>query len=565
VERQAARTPDAVAVVSGGVEVTYQQLNTHANQLARLLVARGIGPEQLVAVALPRSAELIIALLAVAKAGAAYLPLEVEQPSDRVAFMLADARPSLLLAAPQVLESFEDVLPTTFTRLPVSQESAELWDAFASDDLTDTERVAPLLMGNPAYVIYTSGSTGNPKGVVVSHNAMAHYVRWARDAYPGLSGRTILHSSVSFDLTVTPLHGVLVSGGCMEIGSLQDGLASYHSLTFLKATPSHLSLLSELAPDAFKTGDLVVGGEALTGEQLMEWRSAHPDVTVINEYGPTEAAVGCIEFRVQPDAEIPNGAISIGHPIENMHAYVLDVNLCPVPPGVVGDLYLAGAGLARGYLNRPSLTAERFVANPFGPSGSRMYRTGDLARWTAQGTLDFLGRVDDQVKIRGFRVELGEIESVLARCPGVGQCVVMVREDVPGDKRLAAYVVPVRGVDLDLAAVRGVLAGELPDYMVPAGFVVLSALPLTSNGKLDRRALPAPDFQSQGVGRRARTVQEEILCGLFAEVLGVDRVGVDDSFFDLGGHSLLATRLVSRVRAVLGSELGIRALFQAPT
>ncbi|MGW5285426.1 non-ribosomal peptide synthetase, partial [Streptomyces collinus] len=374
VEQQVARTPDAVAVVSGNTQLTYRQLNTRANQLARLLVARGIGPEQLVAVAIPRSAELIVALLAIAKAGAAYLPIEVEQPVDRVRFMLADARPALLLAAPEVLEAFEEELPGALACLPISRTSDALWATFVSDDLTDNERVAPLLMGNPAYVIYTSGSTGSPKGVVVSHSAMTHYVNWARSAYPGLSGRTVLHSSVSFDLTVTPLHGVLVAGGCMEIGSLQDGLADYHSLTFLKVTPSHLSLLSELAPDAFKTGDLVIGGEALTGEQLVDWRSAHPGVTVINEYGPTEAAVGCMEFRVQPDAEILAGAVSIGRPIENMRAYVLDAALQPVPIGVVGELYIAGAGLARGYFSRPSLTADRFVANPFGSDGSRMYR-----------------------------------------------------------------------------------------------------------------------------------------------------------------------------------------------
>ncbi|WP_344875795.1 condensation domain-containing protein, partial [Allokutzneria multivorans] len=375
---------------------------------------------------------------------------------------------------------------------------------------------------------------------------------------------------------MTGLFSTLTAGGCVELASDATVRPS-----FVKATPSHLPLL--LASDASMspTGQLVLGGESLLGEILDEWRARHPGVTVINEYGPTETTVGCMEFRIEPGDTVAPGVVTIGHPIWNTRLYVLDGWLRPVAPGVAGELYIGGDVLARGYRNRPSLTAQRFVANPFSP-GSRMYRTGDVVRWRSDGLMEFIGRTDDQVKVRGFRIELGEIEATLAACPGIDHAAAVVREDRPGDKRLVAYVVPKINASFDASnalngsfsafnasngplaeRVKTVVAERLPEYMVPSAVVVVDEIPLTANGKTDRRALPAPVFEVSERGPRNEV--EAVLCGLFADVLGVDSVGVDDGFFELGGHSLLATRLVSKVRAELDVELSIRALFDAPT
>ncbi|MGW3465811.1 non-ribosomal peptide synthetase, partial [Streptomyces olivaceoviridis] len=554
-EAQVARTPDAVAVADAdGERVTYRELNTRANRLARLLIGRGAGPEHRVGVLMHRSVDLIVSLLAVLKSGAAYLPLDTDYPAERLAYMLDDARPTVLLTSVSPLRAAREHDPRFAVDAGVdvvlvddastAAESAGLSD----DDLRDDRRTSALVPSHPAYVIYTSGSTGRPKGVVVSHSAVHHYLTWATDTYPGLAGRTLLHSSVAFDLTVTALFGTLVSGGTLHIGDVYDGLPSGQALTFLKATPSHLAVLAGWRDGSFTEGDLVLGGEGLAWAQLAEWRSAHPGVTIINEYGPTEAAVGCIAFSVLPDDTALDGAVPIGRPAWNTRVYVLDASLRPVPPGVAGDLYLAGEQLARGYLHRPGLSAERFVADPFGGAGERMYRTGDLARWGVDGVLEYLGRTDDQVKLRGFRIELGEIESAVAGHPAVAQAAVMVREDQPGDRRLVAYVVradatvgaavgdlggDLGGGDVELVAdVRARVAAVLPEYMVPSAFVVMDVFPLTVNGKLDRRALPAPVITSARVSREPAGEVEETLCALFAEVLGVPEVGVDDDFFE---------------------------------
>ncbi|MEV0370842.1 non-ribosomal peptide synthase/polyketide synthase [Streptomyces sp. NPDC050636] len=564
IEAQAARTPEAPAVVFGGTTLSYAELNARANRLARLLVARGAGPEHIVATAVPKSPELAVTVLAVMKSGASYLPVDTEYPAERIAYMLADASPTLVVTT-------QDVRPhlprTTGTPVLVLDTPATVADlgAHGSADLTDADRAAALLPDHPVYVIYTSGSTGTPKGVVVRHGGLADYVTAAAEAYEGVGGTVLLHSSISFDTTVTSLHVPLTVGGCLRITELLDGTPP-EPFSLLKVTPSHLGLLTGTDGPEDGSGELLVAGEALTAGAVASWRERHPKSAVFNVYGPTETTVSAVHHRIAPGAELTDGPVPVGTPFAHTRAYVLDDRLAPVPAGVTGELYLAGEGVARGYLGRPALTGERFVADPFGPAGTRMYRTGDLVRWTGGGVLEFAGRADDQVKVRGHRIELGEVEAALAALPDVGRAVATVREDTPGDRRLVGYLSPAPGATApDGEAVRRQVAGVLPEYMVPSAVVVLDSVPLTPNGKADRTALPAPRQSLVPRGREARTPQEEILCGLFAEVLGVGRAGIDDSFFDLGGHSLLATRLLSRIRSVLSAQLSIRDLFEAPT
>ncbi|OLF09114.1 hypothetical protein BLA60_21300 [Actinophytocola xinjiangensis] len=521
VEAQAARTPDAVAVVDG-TGVTYADLNARANRFARWLVSRGVAPGDRVGLRLGRSVDAVVAMLGVLKAGGAYVPVDPEYPAERVEYLLGDCAPALVV------------------------------DAIAGEGFAGENLDLAVSPGAAAYVIYTSGSSGWPKGVVVEHHAVVDYLSWVRAEYGAVSGVSVVHSSLSFDLTVTALFGPLVSGGTVVLADLEDGVAC----SFVKATPSHLGLLSELDSASSPTGELLLGGEALSGEQLAVWRSAHPDVRVRNVYGPTEATVNCAEFVIEPGDVVADGPVPFGRPQANARLYVLDANLRLVPPGVTGELYLAGGGLARGYLGRVGLTSERFVADPFGVPGARMYRSGDLARWTADGQLVYAGRADDQVKLRGFRIELGEVEAALLGHPDVTGSAARIC-----DERLIGYVV----TTADPGAVLKYAAQRLPEYMVPADLVVLDTLPLTPNGKLDRRALPVPDLAAAGTGRAPRTPQEEILCGLFAEVLGLPSVGVEDDFFALGGHSLLATRLANRVRGAFDVELSVRTLFETPT
>ena len=567
-EQQAARTPHACAVISADAELTYGELNARANRLARHLITLGAGPERVVAIAMPRSADVIIAMLAVLKSGAAYVPVDPDFPPDRKTFMLTDAQAAIVLTTGGLAGS----LPAAAAAPLILDDPAvaELISRYPAGDVSDTQHGGPLHPAHPAYVIYTSGSTGRPKGVIITHASLVNYVARCQQAYPDLAGRTLLVSPVSFDLSVTGLYGCLLSGGQLCLGALDKELelpglaARCGGFTFLKATPSHLALLARLPASCVPVGQMMVGGEAVPAGVLREWRQRHPGLALTNHYGPTEATVGCLDYQMGPDDPIPDLVVPIGRPMWNTRVFVLDERLGLVPPGVTGELYVAGAGLARGYLGRPGLTAERFVACPFGAPGERMYRTGDLARWTVDGQVEYLGRTDDQVKIRGFRIELGEVEAVLAVLDGVGQAAVAVREDQPGDKRLAGYVVPAAGAGLDPAVLREAAARVLPGYMVPTAIMVLDRLPLNANGKLDRRALPAPEYAAGG-DRAPATPAEQALCEVFAQVLGLDRVGVEDSFFDLGGHSLLATRLVSRIRVVLGAELPVRAVFENPT
>ncbi|MDL4774582.1 non-ribosomal peptide synthetase [Actinomadura xylanilytica] len=550
-ERQAARTPDDAALVSGAETLTYRELNERANRLAHALIARGVGPEDRVALVLPRTPAIVAAILAVHKAGAAYVPIDPEYPAERVAHMLDDCRPALTITTGD--------MPGT--------------GGLPAHDPADADRVRPLLPGNAAYVIYTSGSTGRPKGVTVPHEGVLNYYEAHRAAFidpavEAAGGRRMRFAhlaSFSFD---TSWMGLLWMAHGHELHLIDDAtrrdVEAYVAyvagarIDLVNTTPSHLRSLRDaglLDGGRHLPAHLLLGGEAIDDALWTDLRALPPGVTVRNFYGPTESTIDTMN---QPVAA--TGRPAIGAPYRNTRAYVLDSALQPVPPGLPGELYLAGLQLARGYLGRPGLTAERFTADPFGAPGDRMYRTGDLARWRADGTLEHLGRTDDQVKIRGYRVEPGEIETVLGGFPGVAHAAVVVREDRAGERRLAAYVVP---ATVDLAALRRHAADRLPGHMVPA-LTAMDALPLTVNGKLDRAALPAPGAAASA-GRAPRTPQEEILCGLFAEILGVPRVAVDDGFFELGGDSLTATRLVSRIRTALGAELPVRALFEAPT
>ncbi|MBO0805869.1 MAG: amino acid adenylation domain-containing protein, partial [Nocardiopsaceae bacterium] len=580
-EAQVTRSPDAVAVSFGDAEMTYGELNERANRIAHLLMARGAGPERLVALALPRSADLVAAVLGVLKAGAAYLPLDPSYPVGRTAFMLADARPAVLVTTAGVAARTPDYAERIVLDDPVTQ--ADLAGRSTANP-GDTGRPEPPRPENPAYVIYTSGSTGTPKGVVVSHRNVRRLLSSTERRFGfGPEDVWTLFHSYAFDFSVWEIWGALLHGGRLVVVPREVSrspaeflrLLATERVTVLNQTPSAFYQLMRAAEEEPETAGklcldwVIFGGEALDPGRLAGWREARTAPALVNMYGITETTVH-VTYAALEDG--PEGTASvIGRPIGDLRAYVLDSRLRLVPPGVTGELYVAGAGLARGYLGRAGLTAERFVADPFGEApGGRMYRTGDLARWRPDGTLEYAGRADDQVKIRGFRVEPGEVEAALSRCAGVARAVVTVREDRPGERRLAGYVVPAPGAVLDPAGpdpagLRRELARMLPEHMVPAAVVVVEELPLTASGKLDRRALPAPDFGPAAGGRAPRGPREELLCGLFAEVLGVPEVGAEDGFFDLGGHSLLVARLVSRIRSVLKVEVPVRAVFEAPT
>ncbi|MFF3334803.1 amino acid adenylation domain-containing protein [Streptomyces sp. NPDC002888] len=549
---QATRTPEATAVVFEGVAVSYAELDARANRLARHLAGSGVGAGSVVGVCLERGVELVVALLAAVKAGAAYLPLDPEYPAERLAYVLEDATPVCVVTSAECAP----VLPEGVVRVLAGDPAVAGLDGGPLGTVVRPQ--------DAAYVIFTSGSTGRPKGVVVPHAALAAHLRGAGERAP-LSGgdRLVAVTTVSFDIAALELFLPLVSGASVVVASrdaVRDPAALLELVvssgaTVVQGVPSLWRGVLEAGPWPASVR-VLVGGEALPGE--LAARLTATGAQVVNVYGPTEVTVWATSAPVSDE-----GPVVIGRPFTGVRAYVLDERLRPVAPGVAGELYLSGAQVARGYLGRPGLTAERFPASPYEP-GVRMYRTGDLARWTPDGQLECLGRADDQVKVRGFRIEPGEVETVLAAHDAVAQAAVVAREDVPGDVRLVAYVVPRAGAAVDGAQLRAHAGLSLPAYMVPSAVVVLDALPLTANGKLDRKALPAPEHTS-GAGRGPATVQEELLFGAFAQVLGLPQVGVDDDFFALGGHSLLATRLVSRIRAVLGVELPLRALFETPT
>jgi amino acid adenylation domain-containing protein len=565
-EAQVSRAPEAPAVVSGADEISYRALDEASNRLADELVRAGVGPEVRVAVALGRTVGMVAALLAVLKAGGAFVPLDPSHPHDRLRFVIDDCGAAILITTPTLASELGAAAGFV---LALDDDAL-----FLSPASSDTSRPPPrpgrahLSGATLAYVIYTSGSTGRPKGVGVSHASVAGLLSDMRARLSlGPSDTLLAVTTIAFDIAVLEIFLPLIAGARIALvgdADRQDpssilATARRSAATLVQAGPALWKVLAEAGLTGVR---VLVGGEALTADLADVLVRIGP---VTNLYGPTESTIWSVAWRLEASCASASESPPIGEPLDNTQAYILDSLLLPVPLGVTGELYIAGAGLARGYLNRPGLTAERFVACPFGPPGARMYRSGDLARWRPDGVLEFLGRADQQVKIRGYRIEPGEIEATLAAIDGVAQAAVVPRK-IAGDTRLVAYVVPGSAGRAPTAAeIMARLATILPDYMIPAAFVTLETLPLTANGKLDRGALPAPDPTLQTGRRGPRDDDERALAGLFETLTGASGVGADDSFFDLGGHSLMAVRLVFLIEKAFGRRLTLGDIFRAPT
>ena len=566
-EAQEESTPDQIALTFADEKLTYRELNERANRVGHYLRRQGVETETLVGVMLERSIDLIVAVLGISKAGGAYVPLDPNYPVERLSFILEDTGAPLLITK----ERFADLVPTTakVIRLDVeaeqiNQESPENLPLAASSD-------------HLVYIIYTSGSTGTPKGTLITHSGLVNYLIWAVQAYPVAEGNgSPFHTSLSFDLTLTNIYPALLAGRAVEIVAetegvtgLVDALLRKPNYSLVKLTPAHCQLVgNDLAeqpvPAEQLSVSLVIGGENLLAEQAKWWREQQPQIRLFNEYGPTETVVGCCIYEVQPETEW-TGSVPIGKPIANTQHYILDTKGQPAPVGIAGELYIGGAGVARGYLNRPELTAERFMPDPFcGAPGARMYRTGDEARYRADGVIEYLGRLDQQVKLRGFRIELGEIEAVLCQHPNVREAVVVVRGEAE-EKRLFAYVVG----ELEAAAteLRNFLKQYLPEYMVPAAFIVLDKMPLSNSGKVDRKRLPAPETSRPSLAETyvaPRTEVERVLARIWSEVLSVKQVGIHDNFFELGGDSILSVQIGARAHQA-GLQITANQLFYHQT
>jgi amino acid adenylation domain-containing protein len=573
IEDQAARTPHAVAIVFGDQLLTYAELNGRANQLAHHLRALGVGDETLVGLCLERSPQLIIALLAILKAGGAYLPLDPSYPADRLRFMLTDGAVPVLLTQHALAEA----LPTTSALVLDLDADCSTIAARSTENPTSA-----VTADNLAYVIYTSGSTGTPKGVMVSHRGITRLL-FGIDYAQLDASQVFLHMApISFDASTFEIWGALLHGARCVL--LEDRVPTTtaigraiqeYGVSTLWLTAALFNTVIDEAPHALRgVRQLLIGGEALSVRHVERALQALPETQIINGYGPTESTTFACCYPIPPLADRRSSSIPIGRPIGNTTAYLLDGQAQPVPRGVPGELFIGGAGLARGYHNRPDLTAERFIPDPYSVTpGSRLYRSGDLARYGANGALQFLRRIDQQVKVRGYRIELGEIEATLMRHPAVREAAVIIREDTPPiyrhpDRQIVAYLVPHRDMPPNSQAIRDFLAQQLPAYMLPSAIVLLEALPLTPSGKLDRRALPAPDWEKtdpQKAYTAPRDALELQLVQIWEELLPTRPIGVKDSFFDLGGHSLDAIRLVAQIQKRLGQNLALAALFEGAT
>lgn len=568
-ERQAARTPGAVALAMKDRHVSYRDLDESSNRLARHLVELGVGSDVLVGVAMERSLDMVVAQLAIMKAGGAYVPLDPSYPQARLEQVIGDAQPLTILTQ----ERISSRLPRTCLALSVDRE-AETISRHSAEPLGRRANAKDL-----AYVIYTSGSTGKPKGVMLEHrNVVSFFAAMDRVIGPEPGAVWLAVTSISFDISVLELFWTLARGfkvvlqggeetpGAMETQSIAANIRQ-HGVTHLQCTPSLMRILisDRMSFQALRgLRKLLLGGEALPVSVAEEVLSVVPG-GVYNMYGPTETTIWSTTYHVQPG----RNPIPIGRPIANTQTYVLDERRMPVPIGGIGELYIAGAGVARGYLNRPELTAERFVPVPFPESpGGRMYRTGDTARFLPDGNIEYLGRADSQVKLRGFRIELGEIETVLEHRPEVKQAVVMVREDRPGDQRLVAYVVPEGGHRLSSPDLGAYLQENLPVYMQPSAFVIMQSLPLTANGKTDRKALPAPETSTPPaapVSGSEATELEQKLVEIWKDALDTDNIGVGDNYFDMGAHSLIVADVYMKIKDLLGAEFPLVTMFQYPT
>ena len=577
-EKQVEKTPDSIAVVFEDHQLTYAELNARANQLARYLQQVGVKPEMLVGLYVERSLEMIVALLGILKAGGAYLPLDPALPKSGLVFRLQDAQASILLTQRRLANDLADCA----ARIVCLDSDWNVLTSLPREHVDSEAKQEDLV-----YAIYTSGSTGKPKGVAIEHRQLCNYLLSIENILNLPSGASFAHiSTLAADLGNTVIFSALCGGGCLHVLSLQrasnaSALAAYfqrYPIDCLKVVPSHLAaLLVPSSPQAILPQQLLIlGGEVVNWELIQQIQQHMPECRIVNHYGPTEATVGTLTYPIRKGQTSCNSeTVPLGRPLANTQVYVLDDKLQPLPLGVKGELYIGGAGLARGYINRPKETAERFIVNPFLEQQSielspetQIYRTGDLVRYLPDGNIEFIGRVDHQVKVRGFRIELGEVEAVLSQHLGVRQAVVSVQEDDPTDKRLVAYIVSSQKQTTNVSDLRNYLREKLPEYMIPSAFVMLKALPLTSNGKVDRRALPAPDSlrpELEATYAPPRTEMEQTIAGIWQEMLHLEKVGIDDNFFDLGGHSLLIIQVHSRLQESFKGDLLITDLFEYPT
>ncbi|MEG4490496.1 amino acid adenylation domain-containing protein [Microcoleus sp. D3_18_C4] len=569
-EEQAERWPHRIAAVCENQQITYSELNARANKIAHYLQQLGIKPEVIVGICADRSLEAIAGILGILKAGGAYLPLDPAMPTERLALLVQNAQTPVLLTQQHLIKN-----------LPETQAHIVCLD-------TDLPSFSPTTFvsaspENLAYIIYTSGSTGTPKGVAIEHRQLLNYLHGIQEKLNLPSGANYATvSTFAADLGNTVIFPALCSGGCLHIISQEratdsESMGAYfqqHSIDCLKIVPSHLKALlsASNASQILPKKRLILGGEPLMWNLIETIQKYNPDCSIFNHYGPTETTVGVLTYQVKMQGDRISQTVPLGRPLPNTQIYLLDSHLQPVPVGVAGELYIAGAGLARGYLNQPELTAEKFIGNSLTQEPeTRLYKTGDLARYLPDGNIEFIDRVDRQVKLRGFRIELGEIEAALSHHPSVREAAVLLQENEPGNQRLVAYIVSHSKLSVQdsqlIESLRSFLKEKLPEYMIPSAFVLLKALPLTPNGKIDRQALPAPsiaaNFTDTFVG--PRTAGEEILAGIWSQLLNLKQVGIHDNFFDLGGHSLLITQLLAKVREIFQVELPLRVLFESPT